>query len=169
MSLKVCLSCRERIQRIAAERDGVVMVTWANFNYLDFVQNWILHLKRINVTTYMIGTIDEKLLKASLMSSQSPFPDPHLVSACLTFVHDGLMMPIGRHSHVTTPIWAHLASQTITSGGTLCGLTEAFDRTSKGRPTKSSKIILLSKARFCINSHDDEESCRKEATAVIRR
>ena len=166
MSLKVCLSCRERIQRIAAERDGVVMVTWANYNYLDFVQNWILHLKRINVTTYMIGTIDEKLLKASLMISESPFSAPHLVSACQTFGNYGLMMPIGP---VTTSIWTHLASQIMTSGGTPCGLTEAFNRTSKGRPTKSSKIILLSKACFCISSHDVDESCRKEATAVTIR
>ena len=59
------------------------MVTWANYNYLDFVQNWILHLKRINVTTYMIGTIDEKLLKASLMSFESPISALLHIRPCL--------------------------------------------------------------------------------------
>ena len=74
------------------------MVTWANFNYLDFVQNWILHLKQINVTTYMIGTIDEKLLKASLMSSESPHPiAPPLVASCQDYSNDELIMPIGPH------------------------------------------------------------------------
>ena len=92
------------------------MVTWANFNYLDFVQNWILHLKQINVTTYMIGTIDEKLLKASLMSSESPIPASYFVSACHNYSIDGLMVPIRPHSHVTLLLWAHLASQTTTSG-----------------------------------------------------
>ena len=53
---------------MAAERDGVVIVTWANFKYLDFVQNWLMHVKKIGVATYMIGAMDPELLKVPLLS-----------------------------------------------------------------------------------------------------
>ena len=58
---------RERIQKVAAERDGVVMVTWANFKYLDFAMNWLAHMQNIGVTTYMIGAMDTDLLKVTLL------------------------------------------------------------------------------------------------------
>ena len=61
------------------------MVTWANDHYYDFVMNWVTHLKKLNVSTpaptgtqsssqrrslsrtgqvtnYMVGAMDDKLL-----------------------------------------------------------------------------------------------------------
>ena len=70
------MRCRGRIQKIAAEQDGVVLVTWANFQYLDFVQNWLSHMRKIKVTTYLVGAMDEELLQAS----SAPSPLPRLIS-----------------------------------------------------------------------------------------
>ena len=56
-------NCRARVQEIAAERNGTLLATWANFKYLDFVENWMLHLHKLNVTNYLIGTMDIKLLE----------------------------------------------------------------------------------------------------------
>lgn len=43
--------------------DNVIMVTWANDHYFDFVLNWVLHLRRLNVTNHLVGAMDDKLLQ----------------------------------------------------------------------------------------------------------
>ena len=69
-SMPSVLNCRERVRKIALERDGVVLVTLGTFSYLDFVLNWRSHLLANNVTTYMIGCLDRDLLQASFLTSQ---------------------------------------------------------------------------------------------------
>ena len=39
------------------------MVTWANDHYFDFVMNWVLHLRRLNVTNHLVGAMDDQLLQ----------------------------------------------------------------------------------------------------------
>ena len=47
------------------------MVTWANAHYLDFVLNWISHVEAANVTSYLVGALDDELLEA-LISRGAP-------------------------------------------------------------------------------------------------
>jgi len=57
-------SCRKLIQRVAPE--GTVMVTWANFHYLDFTLNWVQHVQAANISAYLVGAMDDELLQALL-------------------------------------------------------------------------------------------------------
>ena len=52
------------VQAVAPE--GIVMVTWANFHYLDFTLNWIQHVQAANITAYLVGAMDNELLEALL-------------------------------------------------------------------------------------------------------
>ena len=45
-------------------KDNLVMVTWANFHYLDFVENWVAHLRALGVSNFVVGAMDNKMLKA---------------------------------------------------------------------------------------------------------
>ena len=48
------------LQRFAIQ--NVILVTWANDHYFDFVMNWVTNLQRVNVTNYMVGAMDDDLL-----------------------------------------------------------------------------------------------------------
>jgi arabinosyltransferase len=39
------------------------MVTWANFHYLSFVENWVSHVRAAGVTAYVVGAMDNELLE----------------------------------------------------------------------------------------------------------
>ena len=49
-----------RTQRYALE--NIILVTWANDHYFDFVMNWVTNLQKANVTNYMVGAMDDPLL-----------------------------------------------------------------------------------------------------------
>jgi hypothetical protein len=49
------------VQKIA--QDGYLMVTWANYHYVDFVRTWVSHVQRVGVTGYIVGAMDDHLLK----------------------------------------------------------------------------------------------------------
>ncbi len=51
---------RKTPQRHALQ--NVILVTWANDHYFDFVMNWVTNLQRVNVTNYMVGAMDDDLL-----------------------------------------------------------------------------------------------------------
>jgi len=40
----------------------VVLVTWANDHYFDFVMNWVTTLQRLSVSNFMVGAMDDDLL-----------------------------------------------------------------------------------------------------------
>jgi hypothetical protein len=42
---------------------GVVVVTWANFHYKDFVMNWVGHLNATGCKAFLVGAMDDQLLK----------------------------------------------------------------------------------------------------------
>ncbi|KAK9844822.1 hypothetical protein WJX74_007256 [Apatococcus lobatus] len=44
--------------------DNTLMVTWANAHYLDFVLNWASHVEAANISTYLVGALDDELLEA---------------------------------------------------------------------------------------------------------
>ncbi|KAL0034633.1 hypothetical protein WJX77_000275 [Trebouxia sp. C0004] len=44
---------KKMIQGVASE--GTVMVTWANFHYLDFTLNWVQHVQAANISAYLSG------------------------------------------------------------------------------------------------------------------
>lgn len=37
-------------------REGLVIVTCASWQYYDFALNWVSHLRKLNVTNFLIGT-----------------------------------------------------------------------------------------------------------------
>lgn len=43
--------------------DNVVMVTWANHHYHDFVKNWVLNVRKCEVSNFMVGSMDNELLE----------------------------------------------------------------------------------------------------------
>lgn len=55
---------KKLIQKVASE--GTVMVTWANFHYLDFTLNWVQHVQAANISAYLVGAMDDELLQALL-------------------------------------------------------------------------------------------------------
>ena len=58
-----------RPQRYALH--NIILVTWANDHYFDFVMNWVTNLQRVNVTNYMVGAMDDELL-GRLVSENVP-------------------------------------------------------------------------------------------------
>ena len=46
--------------------DGTIVVTWANFHYLDFTINWVQHVQAANISAYLVGAMDDELLEALL-------------------------------------------------------------------------------------------------------
>lgn len=63
--------CREMVAKVAA--NGTVMVTWANFHYLDFTLNWVQHVQAANISAYLVGAMDNELLQALLQRNISCF------------------------------------------------------------------------------------------------
>ena len=53
---------RSLVQSVAS--DNMVMVTWANFHYLDFTMNWVRHVQAVNISSYLVGAMDDELLEA---------------------------------------------------------------------------------------------------------
>ena len=43
--------------------DNVVMVTWANHHYHDFVRNWVRNVRNCGVRNFMVGAMDNELLE----------------------------------------------------------------------------------------------------------
>jgi len=43
-------------------RENIVMVTWANNHYYDFVQNWVYNIKKLKISNFMVGAMDNDLL-----------------------------------------------------------------------------------------------------------
>ncbi len=39
------------------------MVTWANEHYLDFAITWVANLKRAGIKGYIVGAMDDDMLK----------------------------------------------------------------------------------------------------------
>jgi hypothetical protein len=56
----VGLSVPAPAQRHALQ--NVILVTWANDHYFDFVMNWVTNLQRVNVSNFMVGAMDDDLL-----------------------------------------------------------------------------------------------------------
>ena len=52
-------------------RSNMVLVTWANDHYYDFVKNWVRHLNEVDCTNYIVGAMDSKLL-AKLVADDIP-------------------------------------------------------------------------------------------------
>lgn len=50
---------------------GPVMVTWANYHYLDFVLNWVAHMRQCSITGFLVGAMDDRILQVwhSLLSA----------------------------------------------------------------------------------------------------
>ena len=43
---------------------GPVLVTWANLHYLDFVLNWVAHVRALGIRSYLVGAMDDGILQA---------------------------------------------------------------------------------------------------------
>ena len=53
---------KELVEHVA--KNGTVLVTWANFHYLDFTESWVAHVRALNITNYLVGAMDEKMFRA---------------------------------------------------------------------------------------------------------
>ena len=53
----------KRMIEAVADSNNVVMVTWANFHYLDFVLNWVYHLRRAGSEHFIVGAMDDDILR----------------------------------------------------------------------------------------------------------
>ena len=51
--------------------DNVVMVTWANHHYHDFVRNWVLNVRKCDVSNFLVGSMDNELLE-KLIADEVP-------------------------------------------------------------------------------------------------
>jgi hypothetical protein len=68
-SMLLPAACRENVHRVA--KDGYLFVTWANHHYTDFALTWVQHMKMQNMTNFMVGAMDDKIL-ASLARRSIP-------------------------------------------------------------------------------------------------
>jgi hypothetical protein len=41
-------------------RDGIIIVTWSNFHFSDFVLNWVHHMGVHSITNYLVGAMDRE-------------------------------------------------------------------------------------------------------------
>lgn len=55
------MCCSERVSGLA--REGVILIAWADVRYLDFAFNWLSHVRRLGMSSYMIGALDDQTLK----------------------------------------------------------------------------------------------------------
>ena len=55
---------RELVKSVAPE--GPVMVTWANLHYLDFVLNWVEHVRSCGIKAFLVGAMDDRILQVTL-------------------------------------------------------------------------------------------------------
>eukprot|EP00798_Chlamydomonas_sp_ICE-L_P001848 gene1848-33268_t len=53
---------KERVRRLA--KDGYIMITWANHHYLDFAMSWVYHVRKLGLTSYMVGAMDDDMLQS---------------------------------------------------------------------------------------------------------
>ena len=44
--------------------ENTVLVTWANFHYLDFAVNWVEKVRACGINNYLVGAMDEEMLVA---------------------------------------------------------------------------------------------------------
>ncbi|KAK3279241.1 hypothetical protein CYMTET_12861 [Cymbomonas tetramitiformis] len=51
--------------------DNAIIVTWANAEYIDFVDNFVRHMQRLKLTNFLVGAMDTKVL-AWLEKQQQP-------------------------------------------------------------------------------------------------
>ena len=45
------------------DEHNTIIVTCANFQYRDFVMNWVEHVCGIGITAYLVGAMDDQLLE----------------------------------------------------------------------------------------------------------
>ncbi|KAL6753317.1 nucleotide-diphospho-sugar transferase-domain-containing protein [Haematococcus lacustris] len=62
---------REMVQKIA--ENGMLIVTWANWHYQDFVRTWLSHIKAVGVTGYIVGAMDDHLLQVLIDQKVNTF------------------------------------------------------------------------------------------------
>lgn len=48
--------------RQIADKEGYVMVTWANDHYFDFVFNWVQHVEELGISSFVVGAMDRLIL-----------------------------------------------------------------------------------------------------------
>ncbi|CAI7875462.1 unnamed protein product [Closterium sp. NIES-54] len=63
---------REMVEQ--RQHDGVVVVTFANHAFLDFVLNWVRHLTDLGVYNILVGAMDTKFLEALCSPSHNNNP-----------------------------------------------------------------------------------------------
>ena len=56
---------KDLVQQHASEA-GIIIVTWANLHFTDFVLNWVHHLDSIGVTAYLVGAMDAETAHVGL-------------------------------------------------------------------------------------------------------
>lgn len=66
LSKKVIMKAARKGRKQSGSRVGIIVITWANYHYLDFVQNWVYHVKKSGCKSYLVGAMDDELLQAML-------------------------------------------------------------------------------------------------------
>lgn len=61
------------MMRDIADRDGYIMVTWANDHYFDFVRNWVEHVEALGVSAFVVGAMDNQILGKLLRAGMPCF------------------------------------------------------------------------------------------------
>jgi arabinosyltransferase len=54
-------ACRDVMHKVA-DKDGYIMVTWANNHYYDFVKNWVGHVESLGISAFAVGAMDNLIL-----------------------------------------------------------------------------------------------------------
>ncbi|GMH44240.1 hypothetical protein BSKO_12174 [Bryopsis sp. KO-2023] len=53
---------KSKMQALAT--NNYIMVTFANYNFLDFAENWVSHIQGLGITAYVVMAMDDAILKA---------------------------------------------------------------------------------------------------------
>eukprot|EP00192_Tetraselmis_astigmatica_P008881 CAMPEP_0117652350 /NCGR_PEP_ID=MMETSP0804-20121206/2579_1 /TAXON_ID=1074897 /ORGANISM="Tetraselmis astigmatica, Strain CCMP880" /LENGTH=607 /DNA_ID=CAMNT_0005458389 /DNA_START=187 /DNA_END=2010 /DNA_ORIENTATION=+ len=88
---------KELAQSVAHE--NVIIVTWANDHFADFVMNWVHHIKAHGISNYLVGAMDHdigrKLVAAGIQSFAMYGEDSHTIDG----LHTGAFVWGGDHFH----------------------------------------------------------------------
>lgn len=79
------VGCRELVAKVA--QDNMVVVTWANYHFRDFVMNWVEHLRATGCTAFIVGALAACTVwghHAAEAHSTVPWPDALTPTAALS-------------------------------------------------------------------------------------
>uniref|UniRef100_A0A061QQR3 Glycosyltransferase n=1 Tax=Tetraselmis sp. GSL018 TaxID=582737 RepID=A0A061QQR3_9CHLO len=81
-------------------RDNIIIVTWANDHFSDFVFNWVHHIQKHGIANYLVGAMDRKIGARLAQAGIQAFAMYEEGTGAVAGLHTGAFVWGGRHFHM---------------------------------------------------------------------